>query len=352
MSSAPITQPDFRNATQTAGRALQLMAQHKVPATPQNFELWFTFALGTKAELNKTINVLIDNKRTFDADTNRSLYLTYVGGGAEWDAQRAAFSEQLLNVISCAQAFLTVGIADSRAHVEALSGVAAQIRRNLDPHAIVQSLIGELGKAVTRATTLEASFSASLQELDRVRNDFAAVEQVSKTDALTGLANRRALEEFLRIEQIAAMENGLPLSILLLDVDHFKKFNDQFGHQTGDQVLRLIAGVLKDGIREHDLAARYGGEELIAVLPGADLDVSMQVAERIRRAISRRQITRRATGEVLSSLTVSIGVAQFAPGEALTSLLDRCDRALYAAKRGGRDRTVSERDVESDQAVA
>jgi diguanylate cyclase len=351
MSSAT-TENQFRSATETSGRALQLMAQHKVPATPQNFELWYTFALGTKPDLNKIVNVLIDNKRTFDAETNRSLYLTYIGGGADWDAARAAFTEQLLNVISSAQAFLTVGMADTRAHAEALNGVAAQIRGNLDPHTIVRNLVGELGKAVSRASTLEASFGASLQELDKVRNDFAAVEQVSKTDALTGLANRRALEEFLRDEQMAAMESGLPLSILLLDVDHFKKFNDQFGHQTGDQVLRLIAQVLKEGIREHDLAARYGGEELLAVLPGAELDVAMQVAERVRSAISRRQITRRATGEVLSSLTVSIGVAQFALGEAITSLFERCDRALYAAKHAGRNRTVSEREIDSDVVAA
>src|SRR5215471_4556299 len=115
MSSAS-TDNQFRSASETAGRALQLMAQHKVPATPQNFELWFTFTLGTKPDLNRIVNVLIDNKRTFDAETNRSLFLTYIGGGADWDAARAAITEQLLNVISSAQAFLTVGLADTRAH--------------------------------------------------------------------------------------------------------------------------------------------------------------------------------------------------------------------------------------------
>ena len=109
-------------------------------------------------------------------------------------------------------------------------------------------------------------------------NSLKLAELHSNTDALTGLANRRSLEAFLRSAQIAAMETGEPLSILMIDIDHFKKFNDSYGHQVGDQVLRLVARVLQDSVRESDLAARYGGEELMAVLPGANLDICAEVA--------------------------------------------------------------------------
>src|ERR1700760_112660 len=105
---------------------------------------------------------------------------------------------------------------------------------------------------------------------------------------------------------MSAMETGEPLSILLLDVDHFKNFNDKFGHQFGDEVLRLIARVLRDGLRSDDLAVRYGGEELLGILPGADLDVCFRVAERIRQTIARRQVRIRSTGAILSGVTVSI----------------------------------------------
>jgi diguanylate cyclase len=148
------------------------------------------------------------------------------------------------------------------------------------------------------------------------------------------------------------MESGKPLSIFLLDIDHFKTFNDKFGHQFGDQVLRLIARALKDGVRSGDLAARFGGEELVGVLPDADMDACAAVAERIRQSIAGRRITRRANGEVLSAVTVSIGVAQFVPGETLANLFERCDRALYAAKRGGRNRTVTEIDLVGTGAAA
>jgi diguanylate cyclase len=352
MSPAPTDDMDFDRATAMAGRALQLMSAHDVPATPQNFETWFTFALGTVPELNRIVGILIANKRGFDAETNHSLFLTYVGGEANWTAKQVEISGQLHGLMSSARGYLATSMADNRDHVEALGGVASQIAQNDGPRHLIEGLVGELSKAVMRASALEANFNASLQELDKIRSTLAAAEERSKTDALTGLANRHAFDGFLRVCQIAAMESGKPLSIFLLDVDHFKQFNDKFGHQFGDQVLRLIAQVLKNSVRGEDLAARFGGEELVGVLPGVDIKVAAAVAERIRHAIASREIKRRATGEILSSVTVSVGVAQFAPGETLASLFDRCDRALYAAKRGGRNRTVTELDIASDSAAA
>jgi diguanylate cyclase len=129
---------------------------------------------------------------------------------------------------------------------------------------------------------------------------------------------------------------------MMIDIDHFKKFNDSFGHQVGDQVLRLVGRVLAESVRDCDLAARYGGEELMAILPGAPLEACAEAAERIRRRISEARLTRRTTGEEISSVTVSVGVAQFRMGESADRMIERCDRALYQAKRAGRNRVVQE----------
>jgi diguanylate cyclase len=137
----------------------------------------------------------------------------------------------------------------------------------------------------------------------------------------------------------------------LIDIDHFKMFNDNFGHGVGDQVLRLMANVLRERLRDTDLPARYGGEELIAVLPGADLATCTAVAERIRRVISECNITRRSTGELLPSITVSIGVGEFQLGESMADLIERCDRALYHAKRTGRNRVVTEHELDQELAA-
>ena len=116
-------------------------------------------------------------------------------------------------------------------------------------------------------------------------------------------------------------------------------------------MLRLVAKVLQDSIREGDLAARYGGEELAAVLPGADLATCTEVAERVRRRISEAKLTRRTTGQEIGSVTVSIGVAQFRLAEAAETLIERCDRGLYRAKSTGRNRVVTEIDIEGEVAA-
>jgi diguanylate cyclase len=253
--------------------------------------------------------------------------------------------------MASAKRFLTVAIADNRSQMRAMGDIADQGEVGVDPKLLVENLLNELAKAVSRSSKLEARFVESTRELDTIRDSLNKSEERAKTDALTGLPNRHALDEFFRSVQIAAMEQGQPLSVLLIDIDHFKTFNDNFGHGVGDQVLRLMANVLRERVREYDLPARYGGEELIAVLPGADLATCEAVAERIRRLISECQITRRSTGEILPSITVSIGVAQFQLGESMADLIERCDRALYLAKRTGRNRVVTEDQLDQERAA-
>jgi diguanylate cyclase len=205
--------------------------------------------------------------------------------------------------------------------------------------------MGELARATTRATRLEVSFVEKSRELATIRDSLVQSEERAKTDTLTGLPNRRALEEFFRKAQLAALEQDDPVSALLLDIDHFKRFNDEFGHGVGDQVLRLMAKVLRERVRDIDLPARYGGEELIVILPSAGLATATAVAERIRRAVAECHLSRRSTGEALPGITISIGVAQFQGGESMADLIERCDRALYQAKKSGRNRVVTEADL-------
>jgi diguanylate cyclase len=336
---------DFEYAASVAEKAMRSMAQQRVPPTPNNFHVWFKYSLGTWLDLKRAVDILIANKRKFDAPTNHDLFVTYVGSHVGADAAVDNASQQLHSVMASAREFLTTAIADNRSQIRAISDVAGRSEAGLDPRLLVENLMNELAKAATRATRLETSFVEKTRELDVIRESLSKSEERARTDTLTGLPNRRALEEFLRNAQIAAMERGDPLSVLLVDIDHFKRFNDSFGHGVGDQVLRLMATVLRERVREGDLPARYGGEELIAVLPGAELAACEAVAEHIRRSISECRITRRSTGEVLPNITVSVGVGQFQPGESMMDLIERCDRALYIAKRTGRNRVVTETEL-------
>ena len=351
MSNA-IDEVDFDYATVIADRANRLMSQYAVPPTPENFSIWFEYAMGASPALRQTIDTLIINKRKFDFAVNRDLYVTYINPSSD-KAVTEEFPEQLRGVISGAKEFLETAISDNRTQIEALGKVSSQFQAAGDPRPIIEKLVKELSNATTRASSLETNFLKTSEELDKIRaTSLRLAELHSNTDALTGLANRRSFEAFLRSAQIAAMETGEPLSILMIDIDNFKNFNDSYGHQVGDQVLRLVSRVLQDSVCEGDLAARYGGEELMAVLPGANLDVCADVAERFRRRISEARLTRRATGEEISSVTVSIGVAQFRLAESAEVMIERCDRALYKAKRSGRNRTITESDLEGKTAAA
>lgn len=342
---------DFDFVTGVAEKAMHAATEHRVPPTPQNFHVWFKYALGMPVELKRTIDILITSKRKFDAATNRDLYLTYVGSKGTDDAVAHQVSQQLHTVLESAQEFLNAAIADNRTQIEAINKVADRSEAGVDPRLLVKTLMNELGKAATRAAKLEAQFVEKSRELDVIRESLSQSEARARTDALTGLPNRHALEEFFRAAQTEAMEKDGSLSALLIDIDHFKKFNDNFGHVVGDQVLRLVAKALQAGVRENDLAARYGGEELIAILPGADLAVCTTVAERIRRTIAEGKIIRRSTGEELPGITVSIGVGQFQLGESMEDLIDRCDRALYQAKKRGRNLVVTEHEIEPARAA-
>jgi diguanylate cyclase len=342
---------DFEYVTGVAEKAMGAITAQRVPPTPHNFHVWFKYALGTPVELKRTIDILIAGKRGFDAATSRDLYTTYVGSKGTDEAVAHQVSQQLHGVLASAQQFLSTAIADNRTQIEAISNVADRSEIGTDPRLLVETLMNELASAATRATKLEAQFVEKSRELDVIRESLSQSEERARTDALTGLPNRRALEEFFLDAQAEAMEQGRPLSAFLIDIDHFKQFNDSFGHGVGDQVLRLVAKALRDRVREDDLPARYGGEELIAVLPGADLAVCTATAERIRSALAECKITRRSTGEELPGITVSIGVGQFQFGESMEDLIDRCDRALYQAKKRGRNRIVTERDIEPERAA-
>ena len=153
---------------------------------------------------------------------------------------------------------------------------------------------------------------------------------------LTGLANRRAMDEELQRRFAECQRTASSLSVMLLDVDHFKKFNDTHGHRAGDEALRVVARVLRGAMRQMDLVTRYGGEEFLVILAGTAIDGAGLVAERTRQNIG--ETTFRYDGKVLS-LTVSIGIAQLSPSEHITRMLQRADDAMYASKQNGRNRT-------------
>lgn len=169
------------------------------------------------------------------------------------------------------------------------------------------------------------------------------IKEMANRDGLTGLANRRRFDETFPELVAQSTHTGRPLSLLILDIDDFKEVNDRFGHLAGDALLKVLAATIKDRIRTADLAARYGGDEVVVVLPGADLEAAVSVARSITEELALRMAE---TGKILAptaSCTVSVGAAQLEPGDNPQSLIARADRALYEAKARGKASTWAAR---------
>ena len=196
----------------------------------------------------------------------------------------------------------------------------------------IQRLKEELDK--TRKELDEARRIIRVKEIE-LNAILAQADEVSHTDALTYLPNRRQVINHLQKEVHRAERYKTSLSISMMDIDHFKNINDTYGHTVGDQVLRLLADMLRGGIRESDMVGRYGGEEFFIVLPSTKLQRAAELAARLCRTIRETDID---VGEKIH-LTVSLGVAEYRHSEEnWQKFLSRADMALYAAKNAGRDR--------------
>ncbi|MDH3354461.1 MAG: GGDEF domain-containing protein [Chromatiales bacterium] len=205
-------------------------------------------------------------------------------------------------------------------------------------------------KDIWRLIDLSHIFARNLLNTlsDRVRNDNVSLgeslllqrrcEKNSKIDFLTGLYNRRWLDQMLPRLIERSQTDGTPLGVMMLDLDHFKRYNDSHGHQAGDEALRVTAATISDHIRPGDSAIRYGGEEFLVILPGSNRKDALMIAERICREIRQHTIIDQFDDTTLPGITTSIGVACLAKGEQVNELIVLADRALYQAKNSGRDR--------------
>ncbi len=217
-------------------------------------------------------------------------------------------------------------------------------------HGVVTNIVAATRRMEERNQELQRLLDESSDEVAELKANLEQVQAEALKDGLTGIANRRGLDEELRNRAIDAIEEDSPLSLLMIDIDHFKNFNDRFGHLMGDQVLKLVAQSLVRSVKGRDYPARFGGEEFAVLLPGTPLSAASVVANQICQLIGSKNVVKKATGEVLCKITVSIGVGEYDFGEPLDMLVRRADGALYEAKRSGRNRVTAAEPMAEDAA--
>ena len=185
----------------------------------------------------------------------------------------------------------------------------------------------------------------------KIVNQMRAIERLSRIDQLSNIPNRRFFVERIELDWSTSIRKFQPISILILDIDHFKKYNDTYGHQQGDNAIRETARILTESInRPRDFAARYGGEEFIVLLPDTDQNGAMQIAERIRANIEAAEIPKHESTSVATKITVSIGVNTIVPrvSDSMDMFISHADDALYASKANGRNQITAYAPADDD----
>ncbi len=352
--TSPVTRTDEFDRSITYGEAaLTYLKGNRTPAYPRNYELWYIYAAGFNRELNKAVNDALKRLGHLPEDLTERFYdefLSPVRLSDRVGEVSARVSKELDEIVVMLEASSDNCQQYGQSLRTAASGLGSTENKQ-QTRAIIEKILRATTAMEARNTSLESQLKDSKGQITDLQESLEAIRYESLTDQLTGLANRKHFDQSLERAVDIAVRRGEPVSLAMCDIDHFKKFNDTFGHQTGDQVLRLVGAAIRSAVKGRDIAARYGGEEFAVILPSTALDAAIYVGEDIRTAVMSKELIKRSTGESLGRITMSVGVATLRHNDTRDSLVERADMALYASKRNGRNRVTSESEL-GDEAHA
>ncbi len=323
------------------------MKNLNIPITPENYAVWYEYSSGRTLELNRAIDDLLNSGAEFTDEVNRELYDTYISDRIHSSLLGSIQSDTESLLIKLLHELESMQDGTER-FSKVLEDSAITLENNPTPEAaivtsLVSALVKELGEVKKSNVTMEQSLRTMTDEVIGLRQEMEKLQGVAMTDALTGIMNRRAFDESMEDLVVNSPKKETTFCLLLADIDHFKKFNDTHGHSAGDRVLVYVATLLKKNIKGEDIAARYGGEEFAVILPDTKFADAMTVANHLCDKVSCKVLTSGDVEKVtLGKITISIGVAEFKYGEDQKSLIERADKALYAAKNRGRNQVVGE----------
>jgi len=329
---------NFTKASENLRLVLPFLSLHKIPASPINYQIGYEYVSGGNAALKQAIDGLLKNAETLIEEDLQTIYNRFI---VQDDKVLESVRQELHQIINNIQGRYDDSNSELSSYLNSLNGFANVLDSNEEP----SELAAEVQKVVdnTRSTEqsqrkFESEMSTMMEEVDTLRKQLEQVREESLTDSLTGLANRKAFDEMLAevIEKNA--ENKSPFALVIADIDHFKTFNDTYGHLVGDKVLKYVGKTIKSCVKGKDMAARFGGEEFVLVLPDTDKIGAKIVAEQVRQAVSEKTLTDKSVNEDYGKITISLGVGQFQLNEKPDELLKRADKALYKAKENGRNR--------------
>jgi diguanylate cyclase len=319
---------------------LPLMTKHGIPITPRNYTTWYYYVSGRNRGLKEAIDSITEKNEPYTEETNEEIYQRFV----------IEKEENTLNGIreKLQQTLLTVfgELKELSGQTQEYESTALSSVEKLSEDMSVRDIRNILDEVIVATKEIRKSGDSAQQRLKEttktlqvLQKEFEHAKSELLQDFLTGVMNRKGFDETLA--KLTSKSTG-NLCLLIIDIDHFKKFNDTHGHIVGDEVLKFVAKNIRKNVKGKDIVSRIGGEEFAVILPETPLLGAATVAENIRASIARLKLERKGKTEKLEMITVSIGAAQYRQGEPLEGFVDRADQALYSAKNTGRNRVAAE----------
>jgi diguanylate cyclase len=322
------------------------MEANNVWPTAINFELWMHYVAAKDGQIATEIEKVLKSGAQFTEQIGEEIASHHLPSaklnGEILDAGKNLSAE--LDTVSRA---IETARETSEAYGQQLASASVALKDNDagDVRSMVETLSAATRKVREENQALESQLADTTSELSRLRENMEQIRRDAMTDGLTMLFNRKVFDEALeRVCREATEQRGI-VSLAVIDIDHFKTFNDTWGHQTGDQVLRYVAGIIRKRVSPPRFASRFGGEEFAFILPGENLFDASPLVNSILKDVSSTSIRRRSTNDNLGIITLSAGIAAFRSGESVHDLVERADTNLYTAKRRGRNRVVIESKV-------
>lgn len=333
-------------ADKYAKGALDLMRSKNIPASPPNFSVWYRYASENDPMLKNAVDMMLESGSNLGTDVTAEIYSRFLQQDDE-----ASFLQQTSHKLTNELSKIAGVINEAGDGFSSFDSAMDESIKDLGDVNDIKGLTSAIQKLVKESRKVQASnhklrsnLKNSSVEIDKLQTDLHRAQKESLTDALTGIANRKMLDESLSYAIEKATAESPPFCLVLCDIDFFKKFNDNYGHQVGDMVLKLVANVLTDNVKGKDIVARYGGEEFAIILPNTSMKDGFALVENIRMTIANRAIRSRQRKIDYGVITMSFGISQHQSSDTAASLISRADKALYHAKNSGRNTTAMESD--------
>ncbi|MGE0484662.1 MAG: GGDEF domain-containing protein [Gammaproteobacteria bacterium] len=329
----------FEQASEHLRQALPLMARNRVPIVPPNYAVWYEYVAGTNPALKEALDRILAAGEVADEPATRRIFREYLDGA---DTTRAEAAQRTVRKLieALTESVETAG-SEVHRYGQSLQDCAAQLSDDIgadDLRSVVAGLIDSTQQMRAGNTALQTHLEESRRETERLREELEQVRLEAKQDPLTGLANRAGFGDRVRELENDADASKQTHSLVMADIDKFKSINDTYGHLFGDKIIKVVAKAFANLTKGKDLAARFGGEEFVLLLPDTPLEGARALAENIRASIERGRVYNPKTGEEIRRVTISLGVTELLPGEAIEATVARADEALYRAKNNGRNR--------------